>query len=58
VVVGDPKQLPPTSFFDKLVVDEDDEAAAIEESESILDSALPMFAARRLVGTTDRSMKA
>ncbi len=49
VVVGDPKQLPPTSFFDR-AVDEDDEHEnmAIEESESILDAALPMFDARRL----------
>lgn len=48
VVVGDPKQLPPTSFFDRVIMDEDEDTAAIEESESILDSALPMFATRRL----------
>ena len=48
VIVGDPKQLPPTSFFDKTVNDEDDENTAIEDSESILDAALPMFLARRL----------
>ena len=50
VVVGDPKQLPPTSFFDRLDDTQDDE----EEdegilSESILDLALSVFRpARRL----------
>lgn len=43
VIVGDPKQLPPTSFFDKLFQDnnenEADDSLAIEESESILDRA-------------------
>lgn len=48
VVVGDPKQLPPTSFFDRIVEDEDDDTTAIEESESILDATLPLFKARRL----------
>jgi very-short-patch-repair endonuclease len=48
VVVGDPKQLPPTSFFDKNVDSDDEEAMAIEQSESILDVSLPMFSARRL----------
>lgn len=48
VIVGDPKQLPPTSFFDRAVDDESDDNTAIEESESILDAALPMFLARRL----------
>lgn len=33
VVVGDQKQLPPSSFFDRLVADEEDEA---EESEDLL----------------------
>ena len=50
VVVGDPKQLPPTSFFEKLI-DEDDEnedAVAIQSSESILDAALPIFSKRNL----------
>ena len=50
VVVGDPKQLPPTSFFDK-VIDSDndvDEQTAIEQSESILDVAMPLFKLRRL----------
>jgi len=48
VVVGDPKQLPPSSFFDKVVQSEDDDTTAIEQSESILDVSLPMFSARRL----------
>lgn len=47
VVVGDPKQLPPTSFFDRMLEDEED-PTAIEESESILDATLPLFDARRL----------
>lgn len=45
VVVGDPKQLPPTSFFDKAVsmdVDED-EATLIDETESILEVAMKAF---------------
>ncbi len=49
VVVGDPKQLPPTSFFDKADQDEDDEeTAAISQTDSILDAALPIFPMRRL----------
>ena len=48
VVVGDPKQLPPTSFFDRVISDEEDDPAVLEESESILDATLPMFQARRL----------
>jgi len=48
VVVGDPKQLPPTSFFDKAVGNDDEDATAIEQSESILDVSFPMFNARRL----------
>jgi len=48
VVVGDPKQLPPTSFFDRVVEDEEEDPTGIEESESILDAALPMFPARLL----------
>jgi very-short-patch-repair endonuclease len=47
VVVGDPKQLPPTRFFDRMVDDEED-PTAIEESESILDATLPTFLKRRL----------
>lgn len=49
VVVGDPKQLPPTSFFQKVVNDEDEEdIVALQDSESILESVLPMFKTRRL----------
>lgn len=48
VIVGDPKQLPPTSFFDRAVDDDEDDPTGIEESESILDATLPMFRARRL----------
>lgn len=45
VVVGDPKQLPPTTFFDRLMDTDtdDDETTALEESESILDAATPLF---------------
>lgn len=49
VVVGDPKQLPPTSFFDRLGTDnEDEDQFSVGTSESILDAVLPVFAARRL----------
>jgi very-short-patch-repair endonuclease len=48
VVVGDPKQLPPTNFFERVIDDDEDDPTAIEESESILDATLPMFPARRL----------
>ena len=39
VVVGDPKQLPPTTFFERIDDSEieDDAITAAEESESILD---------------------
>jgi very-short-patch-repair endonuclease len=49
VVVGDPNQLPPTSFFDKMIDDDEQEdSTAIAVSESILDTAFPMFEKRRL----------
>jgi len=49
IVVGDPKQLPPTSFFQKIVdADNGEDSVALEESESILDSVIPMFKNRRL----------
>ena len=38
IVVGDPKQLPPTTFFDRAAGDTDD--AEIEDLESILDECL------------------
>jgi superfamily I DNA and/or RNA helicase len=47
VVVGDPKQLPPTSFFDRIVQDDEEDPTGIEESESILDATRTMFPARR-----------
>lgn len=47
VVVGDPKQLPPTSFFDRLVDggdgDEDESPAVLSGSESILDICQQLF---------------
>ncbi len=49
VVVGDPKQLPPTSFFQKIVdADSDEDIVALQESESILEAVIPMFKNRRL----------
>ena len=48
VVVGDPNQLPPTSFFERVVDDGEVDPTTIEESESILDATLPMFASRQL----------
>ncbi|MEK8088754.1 DUF4011 domain-containing protein [Thermithiobacillus plumbiphilus] len=48
VVVGDPKQLPPTSFFDRMLdsgddEDEEDAPAAITGMESILDICQQLF---------------
>jgi hypothetical protein len=48
VIVGDPKQLPPTSFFQRVSVDAEDHGAddtrtAVEEGESILDVASTLF---------------
>lgn len=50
IVVGDPKQLPPTSFFQRLSDDDhdDEEAVGLQQSQSILDSVMPMFKNRRL----------
>jgi very-short-patch-repair endonuclease len=50
VVVGDPKQLPPTSFFDRQQDDiDEDDAVVIDNSESILEASLKSFQpARRL----------
>lgn len=54
IVVGDPKQLPPTDFFQRLDVEDgedvsDDDRAAVEEGESILDVAMSIYQpARRL----------
>jgi superfamily I DNA and/or RNA helicase len=46
VVVGDPKQLPPTSFFERTMDDgdiPDDELTAAEDAESILDVASSVY---------------
>ncbi|MFC1577653.1 DUF4011 domain-containing anti-phage protein Hhe [Thermodesulfobacteriota bacterium] len=48
IVVGDPKQLPPTRFFERVLDDDEEDPTAIEESESILDATLPLFHSRRL----------
>ena len=48
VVVGDPKQLPPTSFFDRISeTDEDEEATFLDDTESILEVALKAFPHKR-----------
>ena len=53
VIVGDPKQLPPTRFFQKMVDDNDgdDGTVAVQEMESILDAVIPdaTFQTRRLI---------
>jgi hypothetical protein len=47
VIVGDPKQLPPTTFFQRVLLDEEETAeedrAVVEEGESILDVASTLF---------------
>lgn len=48
VIVGDPKQLPPTDFFSRTVEDTDDDVSAISESESILSAVSAMFPMRQL----------
>ncbi|WP_267268570.1 DUF4011 domain-containing anti-phage protein Hhe [Pseudomonas protegens] len=51
VVVGDPKQLPPTNFFSRNGGDsdaDDADASLAEDSESILEAAMPLFKLRRL----------
>lgn len=50
VVVGDPKQLPPTSFFEKMMIadDDEDEGSTLTTSESILDICIPLFPSRTL----------
>lgn len=50
VVVGDPKQLPPTSFFSRMASDgdDDDEDVGLQQAESILDAVIPVFPTRRL----------
>lgn len=53
IVVGDPKQLPPTSFFDRIAEnsgddDSDDEITLAEDSKSILELAESIFDRRIL----------
>jgi len=49
IVVGDPKQLPPTSFFDAVSkTDEESEETILDDTESILDVCLKQFQYRRL----------
>jgi len=42
VIVGDPKQLPPTSFFSKSRQETEDEEPALQDMESILDDCLAL----------------
>jgi very-short-patch-repair endonuclease len=50
VIVGDPKQLPPTTFFDRIADDDDqdEDRTAAEETESILEIAQRVFPNRML----------
>ncbi|MFQ5750986.1 MAG: DUF4011 domain-containing protein, partial [bacterium] len=49
VIVGDPKQLPPTSFFDSAIAEDDEaEETILDNTESILDVCLKQFPYRRL----------
>lgn len=49
VVVGDPKQLPPTNFFEKVTTDEDAlDTSVIQDSESILE-AISGFTPKRML---------
>jgi very-short-patch-repair endonuclease len=48
VIVGDPKQLPPTNFFQRVLIDSDDQEdeeslTVVEEGESILDVASTLY---------------
>jgi very-short-patch-repair endonuclease len=52
VIVGDPRQLPPTRFFDRMFGDdeEDEDSTVLQDAESILDAAATVFKpARRLL---------
>lgn len=42
VIVGDPKQLPPTTFFSKSNIEEEDEDQMLQDMESILDDCLAL----------------
>ena len=43
VIVGDPKQLPPTSFFQIVKEQHDEDETILDESESILDSCIELY---------------
>jgi very-short-patch-repair endonuclease len=62
VVVGDPMQLPPTSFFDRIgedeEVDEEDLAQGMAEAESILDIAQTVYRPTRMLRWHYRSRHA
>ena len=48
VIVGDPKQLPPTSFFDRMSeADEGEDSTFLDDTESILEVSLKAFPHRR-----------
>ncbi|MCP4650465.1 MAG: DUF4011 domain-containing protein [PVC group bacterium] len=52
IIVGDPKQLPPTTFFDKVFenLDEEQEESLIDDTDSILDAFLSAhFKQKRLL---------
>ena len=49
VVVGDSNQLPPTSFFNKVDLFEDEDAVAADEAESVLEVCANHFTSRRLM---------
>lgn len=48
IVVGDPKQLPPTSFFESTIDDDEQEETIVDDTESILDVGLKQLPYRRL----------
>lgn len=48
VVVGDPNQLPPTSFFDRLADGDDEDPTGAGDAESVLDAVWPLFQRRLL----------
>ena len=51
IIVGDPKQLPPTNFFQKIDSSDDEEnedVSTLEENESVLEAMMSSFKTRRL----------
>ena len=48
IIVGDPKQMPPTAFFTREDDDDDEIAEAAEDLESILDETMTTLPVRRL----------